>query len=198
MNAQAILQKIEDDARAAAQAARDEAKAKAAEINAESAMRLTRMHDAMVAEANRESEALAGRMRRMAELDNRKLLLSAKRQKIDEAFAAAREALTSYDAAKKRAFFLNQAASAAQGEETLIVGANAADWFDDAFLAALNQALIQAGKPGKVTLCAERRQGLTGVILSGGGTEVFCTFESMLENARASMETEVAQILFDE
>ncbi|HIU18702.1 MAG TPA: V-type ATP synthase subunit E [Candidatus Limiplasma stercoravium] len=197
MNAQAILQKIEDDARAAAQAAKDEAQQRVQSLKEDSSARLKRMHDDMIAQAGRESEELAGRMRRMAELDGRKLLLQAKRDLIDEAFAAALDALCAQSAKKRRAFFLRQAVEAAAGTETLIVGANAADWYDAAFLKELNKALAAQGKPGKVTASDDLRQGVTGLVLSGGGTEVSCTLESLLDNARGTMETEVAQILFE-
>ena len=77
------------------------------------------------------------------------------------------------------------------------MGANAADWYDAAFLKELNKALAAQGKPGKVTASDDLRQGVTGLVLSGGGTEVSCTLESLLDNARGTMETEVAQILFE-
>ncbi len=198
MNAQAILQKIEDDALEAAKQTKADAEKRAGEIQSASRARVESMRDEMVKQANEESEALAGRMRRMAELDLRKHLLQKKRAVIDEAFAAAQAELCKTPAAEARAFLLRQAAAAAQGVEALIIGENNMDWFDDAFTADLNAALDKAGKPAKVILAGERRAGVTGVILSHGGTEVYCTFEAMLEGVRAGLETEIAQILFND
>ncbi|MEG2253550.1 MAG: V-type ATP synthase subunit E, partial [Clostridia bacterium] len=66
------------------------------------------------------------------------------------------------------------------------------------FVTELNAALVAAGKPGKITLDGARREGVTGAILGLGGTEVYMTFESLLDNVRGDMETEIAQILFNE
>lgn len=78
MNAQAILQKIEDDALEAAKQTKANAEKRAGEIQSASRARVESMRDEMVKQANEESEALAGRMRRMAELDLRKHLLAKK------------------------------------------------------------------------------------------------------------------------
>ncbi len=198
MNAQAILQKIEDDALKAAAQAKADAEKKAAGMKEDSRAKVEAMRDETVRHAEAESEALAGRMRRMAELDMRKLLLQSKREVMDAAFEQAKAELCRTPAKEARAFLLSQTAAAAQGDEELIVGANNAGWFDDSFLKDLNAALRQAGKAGDVKRSSMRREGVTGAILSRAGTEVFVTFEAMLGNVRADLETEIAQILFNE
>ncbi|MEG0996426.1 MAG: hypothetical protein RSB91_07115 [Clostridia bacterium] len=198
MNAQAILQKIEDDARASAMQAKADAEKKAEELTAASRAKVESMRAETVRQANAESVALAERMGRMAELDLRKQLLQKKRDVMNEAFAQAKAELCATAAKEARAFLLRQAVSAARGCETLIIGALNAAWFDDSFVTELNAALVAAGKPGKITLDGARREGVTGAILGLGGTEVYMTFESLLDNVRGDMETEIAQILFNE
>ncbi len=198
MNAEAILVKIEEDARASAAQALADAQKKAEELKAASREKIEGMHKTMVSQAERDSEALGQRMLRMAELDDRKALLGKKRALIDEAFDLAYRRLTDAPAAEKRAFFLRQIAECAAGGETLIVGAQAADWFDAAFPAEANEALQKAGKPGKLTLAAGKREGCAGVVLSGGGAEIRCTFDALLEEARAGLEQQVATTLFGE
>lgn len=198
MNAQAILQKIEDDALQAAAQAKAEAEKKAAGMKEDSRAKVEAMRDETVRQAEAESQALAGRMRRMAELDMRKLLLQSKREVMDVAFEQAKAELCQMPAKEARAFLLRQTAAVAQGDEELIVGANNAGWFDESFLGDLNAALRQAGKAGDIKRSPCRREGVTGVILSRAGTEVFVTFEAMLGNVRADLETEIARILFNE
>ena len=198
MNAQAILQKIEDDANQAAAQARAEAEQKAADMLADTNQKLQQMHDEVVQRANAECDELAKRMKRMAELDDRKQLLQAKRVVMDEAFAQAKDKLRQTTAKEARAFLLQQTAQAAQGGEQLIVGANNADWFDPSFVDELNAVLKAAGKPADITLSQEKREGMTGAVLKHSGTEVFCTFESLLESVRAELETDVASILFND
>lgn len=197
MNAQTILQKIEDDARLAAQQAGIDAKNKVQEIQALSIKHIEQMRDQMVKQASVESEALVERMRRMAGLEMRKELLHQKREVMDQAFEDAKVQLCSTEPKQAYQFLLEQAASVAQGDEELIVGEDHPQWFSDEFVSELNSKLKAAGKPAHVTYQSKKRSGVTGAILSRGGTEVFCTFEAMLESMRSNLEAEIAQILFN-
>lgn len=197
MNVQAILQKIEDDAGKAAQQARTDAERKVTDMREASKKRLADMRDDAVKRAEAESEALAGRMSRMAELDTRKELLSAKRVVMDEAFERALDALRSAPKEKTRALMLGRIAEAARGDETLLVCADNREWFDASFMDELNAALKGAGKPAGVKQGDASPEGLTGAVLVRGGTEVYCTLEGMLAEARPSMETDIARELFD-
>jgi len=196
MNAQAILEKIQEDAKTAAGRTLDDAQKMAEELKAASREKIEGMHRAMLSQAERDAAALEQRTLRMAELDARKELLGKKRALIDEAFALAGEKLAAASAGEKRAFFLKEIARCAAGNETLTVGAQSAEWFDDGFLADANAALEKAGKPGRLTLAEERRADCAGVILAANGAEVRCTFDALLEEARAGMEQDVAAELF--
>ncbi|MEG0048235.1 MAG: V-type ATP synthase subunit E family protein [Clostridia bacterium] len=198
MNAQAILQKIEDDARVAAMQAKTDAEKKVGELKAASNEKAASTRTAFVKQAEQEGAALCERMRRMAELELRKQLLQKKREVMDEAFSLAEAELCHTPPQEARAFLLAQAVNAASGDEQLVVGESNAEWFDDGFVGELNSMLTKLGKPAHITLSKTQREGVTGVILSREGTEVFCTFEAMLGNLRAQMETEIAQILFND
>ena len=193
MNAEAILNKIGEDARETADQLKADATRKAEELKSASRLKIQALHDQMVKQADAESKAQADRMRRMAELETRKQLLEKKRQVMDEAFALARKELCGQSKEKTRAFMMQSLADAAQGDERLLVGADGDGWFDQGFLDELNQKLS-----GKVTLAEGRAQNVTGAVLLRGGTEVYVTYESLLESARIRLETEIAQILFNE
>jgi V/A-type H+/Na+-transporting ATPase subunit E len=196
MNAEAILEKIEQDSLATASQTLDDAHKKVESLKAESREKIGEMHRSMLAQAERDGDALAQRMRRMAELNDRKELLGKKRALIDEAFALAAQKLADAPAGEKRAFFTHQIVRYATGNETLVIGANRADWFDSAFLAEVNAALQKAGKPGVLTLAPERREGCVGVMIVQSGAEIRCTFEALLEEMRAELEQNTAATLF--
>lgn len=193
MNAQAILQKIEDDARSAAAKLQEDAEQKTEKLLNASAEKVQSMKAQTEKQAQSENEAQKDRMHRMAELELRKQLLAKKRLVINEAFDAAKEQLCAQPKAVTRAFLLESVAKTAQGDEKLLVGADHDEWFDDSFLSELNQKL-----GGKLTLEEGRRQGVTGAVLLRGGTEVYITYESLVSNARIDLETEIAKILFNE
>ena len=197
MNADAILIKIEEDARLAGERMLAEAQAKAEAMKAASREKIEEMHNAMLKKAATDSAELEQRMQRMAELDERKALLSQKRALIDQAFSKARDLLNGADADQKRTFFLSQVVNHASGDETLYLGDAAADWFDGGFLAAANQALVQQGKPGLLTLAPERAAGCEGVVLKARGAETHCTFDAILSDIRPELEQQVASMLFD-
>jgi vacuolar-type H+-ATPase subunit E/Vma4 len=196
MNAQAILEKIGQDAGDAALRIADDAQAKIAQMRAASGAKIEAQHAALLSRAQRESDELEQRMLRMAELDSRKALLAKKRALIDEAFTRAGVKLAESNAAEKRAFFLRMVTRNAAGTETLLVSENA-PWFDDAFLNDANAALSDAGKPACLTLADERTNGGEGITLRIGGAETRMTLDVLLEESRAAMEQQVASVLFD-
>ncbi|HRX08667.1 MAG TPA: hypothetical protein P5559_05835, partial [Candidatus Limiplasma sp.] len=156
------------------------------------------LNNTMLAQADQECTQMEERMHRMAELDDRKVMLSKKRAVIDEAFALAKDKLQKAKPADLRAFYLRKIAEYATGDETLIIGADDAAFVDDAFLEDANKALKSAGKPASLTLQKETEAGCAGVLLSHKGALVRITFDSLLEEARAELEQAAAQVLFDE
>ena len=198
MNAEAILTKIEEDAREAAAKLQSDAETKVAEMKAASREKVETMQCAMLSQAEKDSAEQQERLWRMASLDERKSFLAQKRQLIEETFTLARQKLAGAPADKRRDFFRGQILSCSNGMERLVVGAEHDDWFDDLFVNEVNQALSEAGKRGELTAEMQRRPDCTGVILCTDGTEIDCTFEALLGDARGELEQQVAAILFGE
>ncbi len=197
MNADAILIKIEEDARQTAERMLSDAHAKVNALKAASREKIEEMHAAMLQKATADAAELEQRMLRMASLDERKALLVQKRDLIDQAFAKARALLTGADATTRRTFFLSQVVNYANGDEVLFVGETAADWFDDAFLSDANRALAAQGKAGSLSLAPERLPTCEGVVLKARGAETHCTFDAILSDLRPELEQQVAAMLFD-
>lgn len=196
MNAQAILEKIGSDGHKAAAVLLKEAGERAEAIRAESDKKIAKLRDETILKAQTEAAALEIRMHRMAELDERKALLAAKRQLMDQAFQAALMKLRQMTPEQMESFILSMVISSCKGTETLLIGGLYDAWYTPAFSDKVNTALIAAGKPGRITVNHERRLGLTGVILSGEGMEINCTLEALLEARRLELEAEVASILY--
>jgi hypothetical protein len=196
MNAQAILNKIEEDAKDTAQKTLTDAQAKTEEMKAASREKIEGMHKTMLSQAERDAEALEQRMLRMAELDERKELLEKKRALMDEAFTLASAKLSAMPVVEKRAFFQKKLLENAMGGETLMIGADKAQWFDEQFFTEANAALIKAGKTAGLTRAAEKRAGCEGFALGAGGVEIRCTFDALLDEARSFQEQQIVEDLF--
>lgn len=197
MNADAILKKIEQDARQSADAIRRDAQARADAAAAAYHEKARREDLAALERARKDALALDDRMQRMAELDARKALLAAKREVLDEAFSMALQKMQAMPEKQAKRFAMGMLLSAARGDETLVADAGSA-WCDDAFVADANRALKEAGREGKLTLSAEKASLGGGFLLKSRGLEINCSFPAAVQARRNDLEAEVASMLFGE
>lgn len=196
MNAEAITLKILEDARAqAAQVLRD-AHQRADELQAQGDAQIEARRLESEAQAEKQADELRDRMLRMAELDQKKALLAAKREVIDQAFEDAGRRMEEMDGAAKKAFMGKLLLGSAEGGEEIIPDEKDRGLFDAAYMAHLNDALEKAGKQG-VTLSPKSRDLGGGFVLKKGGLEINCAFDAVLRQMRPALEAEVAGVLFD-
>lgn len=198
MNAQAILDKILEDAKENASAVLKDANDRAGAMRKATEERIAAARTRTQAQAQEDAQAAAVRMGRMAELDERKLLLRDKREMMGRAFDLALKKMQAMPPKQAREFLLATLTELADGDEQLVVGAQSDGWMDASFLAQANAALTAAGKPGKLTLAKEKRPGVSGVILARHDTEIHCTYQALLDSRRLELEAQVAQTLFPE
>lgn len=196
MNANAILEKILEDASASAAAILKDANDRAAQLRTVTDEKIARARKQTTDLAETDAAEAKGRMERMADLDERKLLLADKRVMIDRAFDLALAKMKAMPAKEARAYLLEQVAELADGTETIIPGGDNTSWLDGNFLADANAALVNAGRPGHLTLAQEKRPGVSGLILAKAQTEINCTYESLLNSQRLELEADAAQKLF--
>lgn len=195
MNADAILKKIEQDARQTADAVKGDARARADAVVAAYQKKASQEDQAALERARKDALALDDRMQRMAELDARKALLAEKRAVLDEAFAGALKKMQAMPAQRAKGFAMDMLLSAARGDETVVADAQSA-WCDAAFVAEANQALKAAGREGALTLAPEKAALGGGFLLKGHGLEINCSFPAALNARRSDLEAEVASLLF--
>lgn len=196
MDVQGILEKIESDAKAAAKQTLTDARKKADGIRAQAEAQAQAQKEAMAKRIQTEKAEMESRMLRMAELEDKKAQLAVKREVMDGAFDLAVQKLRQLPDDQKRAFFRAQLLSAAQGNETVLIGRENSAWFTDAFLRDVNAALEKAGKPGNLAK-AGSVDGC-GFELRRGGEARKCTFEALVEDSRMALEGDVARALFQE
>ena len=196
MDTQPILDRIREDAREAAQKLLREAEDRVMTIHEQADLRVAGMRRDTEDKAREESVQQAERMRRLAQLEDRKDRLAAMRGMVDEAFVMALSRLHALDDAEAAAYFISLIAQNAVGDETVTPGEIGAGFYGQVFLEKANAALRAAGKPAGLTDAGGRVPGVRGVVLKSASGELHCTFESALESRREAMEASVAGILF--
>ena len=196
MNAQAILDKIEQEAQKAASDILGDASTRAALINLQSELKTTHMRADMEALAVTEGDELEKRMVRMEELEERKALLAAKQAIMDRVFLLALQKMEAMPCHDATAFISKKVLSVCEGTEEIIVGSNHAEWFSQQWIDTLNQALEQSGRIGKLRMSNRTYNNVTGVYLHRSETQIDCTYEAFLDAWRSKMESEVAKMLF--
>ena len=196
MNATAILEKIQEDARQNAVTILHEANDRADKLRRESDKRIANAKAQAENQAKADGEVEEQRLIRMAELDERKRVLAAKRQLIVRAFDKALERMKAMPGDKARAFLLGMVAQLAAGDERLIPGADNCAWLDDQFLKDANAEMQKRGRKAELTLDDHKREGVSGLILAKADTEINCSYEAILNSQRLELEADVAQALF--
>ena len=147
---------------------------------------------------NRSRKAAEDREARLvdaAEMDRRKLLLSAKQEMVGKAFDLALEKLCAMEDAQYAAVTAKMLAEAAPSGRGTV-------YFPDGKAAVGAEAVKQAnailGEKGKLTLAPETRPIQGGFLLVDGSVEVNGTFETLVRFQKGTMASEVAKILFPE
>lgn len=196
MNTDAIIQKIEEEARQNAAETLKEAKVEAKRMKQASDEKLAKQRSEVHEQAKIESKAMEKRMMRMAQLEQGKELLGTKQELLDETFKRALEKLYNQPKEELFEFFLNLVVENAQGNETIYIGKKLDSWFDESFIELANKKCKDKGKLGQLIYKSDRDVNETGVILRSENASTYCTLEAVVETKRAELEGQVAKVLF--
>ncbi len=221
-----ITARIESDTKAEVTAILREGEAKAAAVRADYEARAEAETKA-AEEAGREAaQRQAQRLEGAANMDAKKMLLSAKQECLDEAFARAKQALVSLPEDEYAELLASMAVKASKtGREEIILSPRDHDRVGAQVVAKANAMLaknaapelpdeVKASKAGNLiskvvtgasallqgtamlTLSDETRDMEGGLTLKDGNVEVNCAFETQLRVLRENMAAQVAAILF--
>lgn len=185
MGQQDIIDRIISDAREAAAGTLAKAKARVDELNAASERRIAAAkEEAMSATALKADEQYA-RALNMANLEERKSLLSVKREVMDEAFTRALELLVKTSRPDKAKLFERILKENASKGDVILCLEQEAPVFSKAMLERCGVTL-EVGDIG----------ASGGFIIKCAGGQIDCTYEALIANVREDMEPQVAELLF--
>lgn len=197
MAANKIIEKIQQEAQQNAADIRSAAEEKAAGLKAKIMADAKEQIKAINAQATIDADEAGRRQVLIAELDTRKKSLGSKRDVIEKAFAGAQEALAQLPEDRWEKLITDIVLGASTtGTEKLQVPAQDADKYKNGLLTKLNNALVQAGKKGGLTLSETPAAFKGGVMLIGETSDYDGSFATLLQDIRTREEKNVANILF--
>ena len=188
---QKIIDKILSDAKHDAGEMLSEALKKAEALVAAKQAEADAEYDLSVEEARKAGEEVVRRRLTVADLEVKKLLLSAKKQAVDEAFEESLKKLLALPKEEYTALVGSMIASAADDGDVVVISENDKTVLTKAFFDKISAKI---GK--KLTLSDTFGNFKGGVMLLGKGVDKNLTFESELALLRDEVEPEVAKIMF--
>lgn len=188
---QKIIDKILSDATHDAGEMLSEALKKAEALVAAKQAEADAEYDLSVEEARKAGEEVVRRRLTVADLEVKKLLLSAKKQAVDEAFEESLKKLLALPKEEYSALVESMIASAADDGDVVVISENDKNVLTKAFFDKISAKI---GK--KLTLSDTFGSFRGGVMLLGKGVDKNLTFESELALLRDEVEPEVAKIMF--
>lgn len=188
---QKIIDKILSDAKHDAGEMLSEALKKAEALVAAKQSEADAEYDLSVEEARKAGEEVVRRRLTVADLEVKKLLLSAKKQAVDEAFGESLKKLLALPKEEYTALVGSMIASAADDGDVVVISENDKNVLTKA---VFDKISAKIGK--KLTLFDTFGNFKGGVMLLGKGVDKNLTFESELALLRDEVEPEVAKIMF--
>lgn len=188
---QKIIDKILSDAKHDAGEMLSEALKKAEALVAAKQSEADAEYDLSVEEARKAGEEVVRRRLTVADLEVKKLLLSAKKQAVDEAFEESLKKLLALPKEEYTVLVGSMIASAADDGDVVVISENDKNVLTKA---VFDKISAKIGK--KLTLSDTFGNFKGGVMLLGKGVDKNLTFESELALLRDEVEPEVAKIMF--
>lgn len=142
--------------------------------------------------ANKEAESLKNRKVSAAELQGRKMMLSAKQDAIKKSFDAALNKLKSMPEEEYINFLLNEIIKIPYNQGTIILNKQDREKIGEKLVKAVNEKF----KAEKFTLSNETLNSSGGFVLKSGAIEINSTFETVLDSIKDELTNVVANVLF--
>ncbi len=193
-----ILDKLRDDSQTECNTMLDQAKQEAAEITARYQAQARQIKEDTLEKGRRAADERQERLASVAQMEAKKMVLSAKQRLLDRAFLLAHDKLAGLPQEEYISLLSSLACGAAYtGTEAITLNAKDRKAIGRQVTDAANEKLQAAGKPAKLTLSKETAEIAGGLLLGDGSSEVNCAFDTLLRLNRGDMASEVAAVLFD-
>ncbi len=192
-----ITARITRDAQAEIDAINAETDAQCAAITGEYEAKAAEAYEKRMARGRADCDARSERMAAAADMEQRKATLAFKQEMVSEVFAEATKAIVNLPKAEYIEFLAGLAAKAAISgeEEVLFSEADKAEVGAEVVKRA-NAILKQNGGRGSICLAEETADITGGFIMRTGNIEVNCAVDTLVQLHRASLSSQVAEILF--
>ena len=189
-----IIDRISSDAQREIDDVLAAAQAEAEKITAEYQAQAKAEADDILARGEKAAAERGERLASVAQLDARKLELSAKQEMLARAYDRALEKLTGLSDGAYTDLLAQLAVEASStGREAVILSPKDRARYGKAAVTRANEKLGD----GHLTLSEQTRPIQGGLILSDGDVEVNCSFETLVRLIRGETDREVAKVLFD-
>lgn len=142
--------------------------------------------------ANKDAENLKSRKLSAAELQSRKMMLSAKQEAIKKSFEEALKKLRAMPENQYIEFLTNEIIKVPYSEGTIVLNKQDRDKIGEKLVKAVNDKL----KAEKFTLSNETVNSQGGFVLRSGAIIINNTFETILDSIKDELTNEVANALF--
>lgn len=143
--------------------------------------------------AEKEAVSLKNRKVSAAELQGRKMILSAKQEAIKKSFDVALEKLVSMPEDEYVDFMANQIAKIPYNEGIIFLNMQDKKKIGEKLVKTVNEKY----KTGKYVLSNETINSRGGFVLKNGNIEVNSTFETMIDSIKDELTNKVAETLFN-
>lgn len=192
----AILQKIEEDAKLQAAGIIETARKNCEGIKADYAKQGVQQEKETLSSAAAQAEAIRLRAASQSGIEQRNLKLEARRAAIDAAFEKAMETLCGMSDEKKVALYSEMAIQSVSGDAAVIMNAAERASIGEAVVKMASKKLVNERKVYKLYIADDMGKFRGGIKLREGNIETNCTFEVLVSQAKEELEPEVAKILF--
>lgn len=186
-----ITGRILSDAQAEIDTLMADAKAQAADIAAKYANEARKVYADAAAKGKNAAEDRETHLGSSAQMEARKMILAAKQEMLDAAYADAEKRLNSLpDKAMVQTLAALAQKASVTGKEEIILNANVAK--------RLGAEVVKKANSKGLNLTLSKTTGnfAGGLLLSDGDVEVNCTFDTLVRLTRNETAGEVAKVLF--
>lgn len=192
-----ITKQIETDTQAEVQEILSKAKAEADAITADYQAKADAKAEVLNEKAVQNAQQREARLASMAQMEARKLHLTAKQEMVGRAFDKAIKDLENQSEDDYQALMTKLVVKTVRtGEEQVIFSTKDRERVGKTVVTRANEELTKLGKPGKLTVAEETRDMSGGLILRDEKVETNCSFEVLIHLQRDTLAAKVADVLF--
>lgn len=198
MSVDNIIARIMADAEAQAAETKAQAEERALDLKEKLLLQARQKAGEIAKQADLDIEEIDRRQSLIAELENRKSILSVRRQVLDQTFELAERKLLELPEDKWEALLTRYIMTACEsGEEKLCVPEQDKSKYQNYFMEKLNNELKTQGKAGNLSLADKSANFSGGVLVIGKDGDYDASFASILRSVRAEFEKQAADMLFN-